>query len=95
MDPVWKELPSELTEHICNNLTRVRWISPELKSELIFWPLEKMLVYMSRWYGRLDGYDVLLDDLNMLNETDFIDVHDAWYAMDVDKRLEYYHSVMD
>jgi hypothetical protein len=95
MESVWKDLPVDLSEHICNQLTKVRGIDDEMKTEIIFWHLEKMLLYMSRWYGYYDGRDIVLDDLNMLNETDFIDVHDVWYAMDVDKRLEYYHSVMD
>lgn len=95
MDSVWKDLPLDLAEHVCNQLPRVRQMAPELKIDLIFWPLQRLIRNTTNWYGRDDGYELLLDDLNMLTESDFSVVHDAWYAMDVDARLEYYHAVMD
>lgn len=95
MDSVWKDLPLDLAERVCNQLPRVRQMAPELKIDLIFWPLHRLIRNTTRWYGKVDGYEILLDDLNMLNESDFSDVHDVWYHMDVDKRLDYYHAVMD
>lgn len=35
MDRVWGNLPLELSEHICNQLPKVRKICPELKMELL------------------------------------------------------------
>lgn len=35
MDYMWGNLPMELLEHVCNQLPKVRKISPELKMELL------------------------------------------------------------
>lgn len=95
MDPIWKELPVDLYEHVCNQLPKVRQIDPQLKYELTFSPLERLIKNTVAWYGMTHGYELLLYDLNLLNESDFEDLYDVWYNMDVDKRLEYYHSIMD
>lgn len=95
MDPIWRELPVELVEHVCNQLPKVRSISHAMKHELTFRPLELLIKNTMAWFGRDDGYQLLLDDLNLLNESDFNNLYEVWEDMDVDKRLEYYHSVMD
>jgi hypothetical protein len=94
MDSIWTQLPLDLVDHVCNQLPKVRRMDPDLKVDLRFWHLEKLLRNNQMWYGRVDGLQLLLDDLNMLNETDHIDVHDAWFDMDLDRRMEYYDSVM-
>ena len=35
MDPIWKNLPVDLVEKICNFLPQVRWVNPDLKNELV------------------------------------------------------------
>lgn len=97
MDPVWTQLPLELSEHICNQLPKVRKFDEVLSGDIQnqFYMLNRLLRNYTSWYGRDDGYDVLLDDLNMINETDYINIYDAWYDIDRDRRREYYYSVFN
>jgi hypothetical protein len=96
MDTIWKNLPIELSEHICNQLPKVRRIPCDLKQDLRyqFFMVDKMLKYFTMWYGYDDAYTLLLHDLNMLNESDDVSPYDTWYSMDTDKRTEYYYSIM-
>ena len=97
MDSIWQQLPDEISEHICNQLPKVRRIPMDLSGDIQnqFFMLSRLRRNYTSWYGRDDGYDVLLDDLNMLNETDYINIYDAWYDIDRDRRREYYYSVFD
>lgn len=97
MDSIWQQLPGELSELICNQLPKVRKIDEVLSGDIQnqFYMLNRLRRNFTSWYGRDDGYDVLLDDLNMINETDYINIYDAWYDIDRDRRREYYYSVFD
>ncbi len=97
MDPIWQQLPDELVEHVCNQLPKVRRIDDVLAEDIRnqFFHLDKLLRYYNRWFGRMDAYDILLDDLNMINESDFVNIYDAWYDTKPEKRREYYYSVFE
>lgn len=37
MDPIWKQLPADLTDKICNSLTKCRKIPKELRDEIVLY----------------------------------------------------------
>ena len=96
MDPVWTQLPIELAEHVCNQLPKVRRVDENMKAQIENqeWMVKRMLKYYTEWFGYMDAYDFLLDDLNMLNESDFLYVWKVWEDLDPEKRSEYYNAVM-
>lgn len=96
MDLMWTQLPLELSEHICNQLPKVRKIDEDLRFDIVSqnYMVHRMLKYYTQWFGKDDATYVLLDDLNIITESDYVDVYDAWFNMDTDKRTKYYHSVM-
>lgn len=94
MDPVWQNLPVDLSDKICNMLPKVRAMDPDMKDQIKFWHLRRLLNNSIMWFGYSDGYMIVLDDLNMLCESDYTSVHHAWSNTDVEKRLEYYYQCM-
>jgi hypothetical protein len=73
MDPIWKNLPGDLSEKICNCLPKVRAISPILKYELLYAVKmrEFYMIFMEyeQVYGTHRAWDVILMDMyNILNE---------------------------
>lgn len=97
MDPVWKDLPVDLVNHVCNQLPKVRVIPENLRDEIVkqHWMLDNMLNYYIVWYGVVDAYFVLLDDLNIMTTHEYFDLIEAWDSIDSLKRMEYYRSVMN
>jgi len=96
MDPIWQQLPGDLVERVCNQLPKVRRMDEKLKSDIVdqFWRVDKMLNYYRMWFGRHDAYYILLDDLNMLNESDYECVYQVWRELRQEERMNYYKSVM-
>lgn len=96
MDPIWQQLPCDLVDHVCNQLPKVRRIDQRLKSDIVdqFWRVDQMLHFYRAWFGK-DGDIVLLDDLNMLNKSDYDDVYEVWKVLNKEERMEYYKSVTD
>lgn len=97
MDSIWSHLPRDLVDRVCNQLPKVRAIPENLKDEIVNqrWRLEKLYNNVRAWYGDYDGYYLLLDDLNILNESDFQSLDEVWIDMAHEKRVDYYKSVMD
>lgn len=72
MDPIWQNLPLDLSEKICNFLPKVRAIPQSLKYELLYAvkmrEFHKILVEYEENYGKFRAYDVLIYDMyNILN----------------------------
>ena len=58
MDPIWQELPQDLSERVCNTLTKVRRIDENLANEI----KNQWYIY-DRWYYNyvsLFGTDIAL-----------------------------------
>lgn len=73
MDPIWKNLPLDLSEKICNCLPKVRSISPSLKYELLYTvkmrEFYKIFIDYEDMYGTTRAWDVILMDMyNILND---------------------------
>jgi hypothetical protein len=53
MDPIWKQLPDELANHICNKLPQVRSIPADLKESIVTeqWRITRFAKYWTtnRW----------------------------------------------
>lgn len=73
MDPIWKTLPVDLVEKICNMLPRVRRVSPLLKSELVSYVDHKefyytLVQYEAVWGRTFRALEIFMDDMyNILN----------------------------
>lgn len=93
MDPIWKSLPSDLSEHVCNQLPKVRSIQVNLKREIESqrWMLAKSFSYYMRlcqFHGRA-GYTMFK---NKLGVPDGVDINDHWRAMCPDDRVRFYFT---
>ena len=97
MDPVWKTLPDELTDKICNMLTKVRKIDENLKNDIVnqWYLFDKYKYHCISFFG-VDGADfVMYDDLKNImgveddfpEEMDITQVIDhMWMRLDNDQR---------
>jgi hypothetical protein len=92
MDPVWTQLPVELSEHICNQLPNVRRIPLNLKCEIESqrWMLAKSYNYYLRlcqFHGRA-ALTMMRDSMGITEG----DPNGAWARMTTDERLEFYYG---
>ena len=92
MSGVWKNLPDELSEHICNQLPKVRRIAEPLKMQIVSqrWMLAKSYNYYLRYCEFHSG-----SALSMMKRCMGItegDPNDAWSRMTQEKRLEFYYG---
>jgi hypothetical protein len=93
MDPIWTNLPIEISEIICNKLSKVRVIDCNIKSEIVSqrWMLTKIL----NWYldlcdyNSLFAFSVLRNDLGIPNDVD-VNVH--WENMTQDDRINFFYA---
>lgn len=73
MDPIWKNLPLDLAEKICNMLPQIRRVSPMLKNELVSYVNHKefyytLTQYESVWGRTFRAFEAFTDDMyNVLN----------------------------
>ena len=93
MDPMWTNLPSELSEHICNQLPKVRGIPVNLKRDIQSqrWMLAKSYSYYLRlceFHSRA-GYTMFK---NQLGVPDGVDINDHWKTMSPDDRMRFYFT---
>lgn len=95
MDPIiWNALPTELAEHICNQLPKVRSMNPSMKREIESqrWMLAKSF----NWYLRLnqfharEAYRMFDKDLRLLFGLDG-HVNEQWALLSPDDRIEFYY----
>lgn len=96
MDDLWTNLPRDLAHRICNKLPEVRSIPYELSLSINhqFWMLERLIKLYGNLFGH-DGYYLLIDDMNAVNQSDMLDPWDIWYDMSKESRVEFYRNVMD
>ena len=93
MDSLWTELPLELSEKICNSLTKVRTIQESIKTEIESqrWMLAKIF----SWYFELCQFNhpmalsTIRRDLGVPVNVD-INVH--WNTMTPDERIDFFYS---
>lgn len=97
MNPIWRDLPLDLAEYICNKLPSVRRVHPDIKARVLHqkWMFDRLYKNCTAWYGEYEAYYLLLDDLNLVNESDFDNPYSTWVDMSIEKRTEYYKSIMD
>jgi hypothetical protein len=86
MDPIWKNIPNELVEHVCNQLPKVRRVSWEFKNDLQFGLLDWVINRMTRLedHNRYRATDNLIDILFAYNGFEENDenvsvLEDMWY----------------
>ena len=93
MDSVWANLPSELSEHICNQLPKVRGIPVNLKRDIESqrWMLAKSFNYYLRMcqFHSLAGYTMFKNQLRVPNG---VDINDYWKTISPDDRLRFYFT---
>lgn len=91
MEPIWNALPIELSEHICNQLPKVRWVAPGLKREIESqrWMLAKILDWYHEFaqYNSAQAYWMIKRDLGCTGD---LNVH--WSKMSPEERLTFYYS---
>lgn len=93
MDPIWKTIPSELSNHICNQLPKVCKINDDLKKEIESqrWMLAKII----NWYIVLADYNsrfafsMFRRDLGIKPDVD-INIH--WNGMSQDQRINFFYA---
>jgi hypothetical protein len=92
MDPVWKKLPSELAEQVCNQLPKIRRIAEPLKSDIVSqrWMLAKSYNYYLR-YCEFHGRAALRMFYDRLHVTEG-HLNEVWAQMTHDERLEFYYG---
>ena len=84
MDPIWKTLPEDLTDKVCNSLIHVRRIDPALKEEIVnqWYKFETYFWRILALFGPNNVYRIMYDD--MVNIAGMDD--DGWSD---DEDLEY------
>ncbi len=91
MDPVWKELPVHLAEHICNQLPKVRRLPMNLKREI-----ESQRFFLAKsytYYLRLCEFHSRAALSRMMIRTgNHGDLNDVWRDMSPEARLEFYYG---
>ena len=90
MDPVWTQLPSELSDHICNQLPKVRSIDKALKRELcsqryLYAKFINRYIELFSYPGQ-HWYHALRVELGG-------DPTDVWNNLTPEERWELYHTV--
>lgn len=91
MDSVWKTLPTDLVNHVCNQLPKVRRIDENLKGEIETRNLNRLKWHYIGMFGFNFGVGFLIDDLDRYSEHS--DEYEAWYAKTPCERMEFYRSV--
>jgi hypothetical protein len=93
MSGVWTNLPDELSEHICNQLSKVRRIPITMKHEIESqrWMLAKSYSY----YLRLCQFHQRAALAMMRGRMGITegDPNHVWARMTTDERLEFYYGV--
>jgi hypothetical protein len=92
MSGVWKNLPDELSEHICNQLPKVRRIPEDMKREIESqrWMLAKSYNYYLRYCEFRTGAALSMMKLRIGNG----DPNVMWTQMTHDERLAFYYDDM-
>lgn len=105
MDGIWRELPIDVSEKICNKLIDVRRINGELKTDLKFGLLDFLCKRLDRLYCQEMTNVVVMDSLleilgykiryAMFNDEDPIYslIEVLWAHMDSDQMMEFYDMV--
>lgn len=73
MDPVWKNLPCDVSEKICNMLPKVRKIDERLKNDIVnqWYLFEKYMYQYMMVFGMANYEYIMYDDMiNVMNLTD-------------------------
>ena len=73
MDPVWTQLPLDISEKICNKLPQVRGVSAGLKHDIRFGVLDRTLTQLDRYHDRFYNVNLLVDNLLMVIEKESLD----------------------
>ena len=65
MDPIWQNLPLELSEKICNNLQKVRQIDERLKNDIVnqWYLYDKYAYNCIMMFGYANYQCVMYDDM--------------------------------
>jgi hypothetical protein len=92
MDPMWRDLPPELAEHVCNQLPKVRRIPENLKRQIV--SQRWMLAKSYNWYLKFcmfharSAHIMFQQDLGIQGG----DINQHWMDMTPDERNEFYWS---
>lgn len=101
MDPIWQLLPRELVYKICNMLTRIRRIPPELKLNIEFQELQLRNFYRSciplfspnPWIYVFNSLSVFISRKNLFPLDQEWDPRSEsyylWYRLTPDQRSEF------
>jgi hypothetical protein len=99
MDPCWKNLPLDLSERVCNALTKVRRIDPSLSDEIVnqWYKYDTWYFNTSSLFGfELANYVMYDDMIHVMKLTDIypeemcIDdiIKDMWKRLTPEQRDE-------
>lgn len=90
MNPIWKDLPLELSEHVCNQLPKVRRIPENLKTQIT--SQRWMLAKCYSWYLEMCMYSTHMAYSLFQNELGCHgDINQYWMDMSPDDRLLFYY----
>lgn len=89
MDPMWRDLPPELADYVCNQLPKVRHIPENLKTQII--SQRWMFAKSYNWYLKFcmfharSAYIMFQQELGIQG-----DINQHWMDMTPDERSEFY-----
>lgn len=65
MDSIWKDLPLDLSERVCNTLTKVRRIDENLKNEIVnqWYKYDRWYYNTMSLFGKSNVLCVMYDDM--------------------------------
>lgn len=97
MDPMWQSLPLDLSEKICNSLTKCRTISSDLKFQIEHYELYFEILGVCR-----DHFDGDWDDLERRLGYENLHIDDVelrvlvkWIDMEEDERFIFFNNLED
>lgn len=99
MESIWKNLPLEISEKICNNLTKVRQIDERLKNDIVnqWYLFDKYQYNCIMMFGYSNYECVMYDDFKNIfgieddfpEEMDFSEVIERmWMRLSPEQRAE-------
>lgn len=89
MDPMWRDLPPELADHVCNQLPKVRRIPENIRQQIV--SQRWMLAKSYNWYLKFcsfhtrSAHSMFQRDLGIQG-----DINQHWMSMTPDERSEFY-----